>query len=395
MKKMILTLLAVFGGFTAVSAADLYVRDLGAGGAYATVSEAITAASDGDRIIIRPKSGGVPYLENISVNKSLTFVCEINYSKYLIQGTVQIVPAAGRVVAFHNLSVTGTISTTSNSPAGGRMRVNIFNSVVNGEASFDDNNVSVTISGTSVSGNLSLVHGIVTGNDLSNSIVYLNGDATTDLATTPVYAIGNKVKGFSLSSNTYAFHLYNNFVYTSNNTPIAIAAIKPGSVNLIQNNTVVVYSSITNNLISIASGAGQSGVVSIFNNILNGASAAYKVYNPGATITAYLYYNQSTSSMTNVFGVTSANNTGYANLTVNEMNGNATGANTNAGNPEEEYHDLDLTRNDIGNTGGSNAWANYWPANAAAKPQVYFLSTPRRVYTGGTNFTIEGGAFSK
>lgn len=61
MKKQLLfsTIAMLFS--VVASAADLYVRDFGAGGAYSSISAAITAAVDGDRIIIQPKAGGIPY----------------------------------------------------------------------------------------------------------------------------------------------------------------------------------------------------------------------------------------------------------------------------------------------------------------------------------------------
>mgnify|MGYP002479593447 CR=1 FL=1 len=61
--KRQLFFMALAGLFSSIaSAADLYVRDLGAGGAYSSISAAITAATNGDRIIIRPKAGSLPYI---------------------------------------------------------------------------------------------------------------------------------------------------------------------------------------------------------------------------------------------------------------------------------------------------------------------------------------------
>ena len=86
MKKIVL-FSAIASLFTTItSAADLYVRENGANGAYATVSAAITAATNGDRIIIKPKTANAAYVENITINKSLTFVSETNYQKYKLQG---------------------------------------------------------------------------------------------------------------------------------------------------------------------------------------------------------------------------------------------------------------------------------------------------------------------
>jgi pectin methylesterase-like acyl-CoA thioesterase len=82
MKKQLLFIAFASLVTSIASATDLYVRNLGAGGAYSTVSAAIAAASDGDRIIIKPKTTGTgAYVENLTINKSLTFVSETIYNR--------------------------------------------------------------------------------------------------------------------------------------------------------------------------------------------------------------------------------------------------------------------------------------------------------------------------
>ena len=88
-----------------------------------------------------------------------------------------------------------------------------------------------------------------------------------------------------------------------------------------------------------------------------------------------------------------SNNSGSVNMNFSETAFTVTGMNVNAGNPDVSYTDLDLTRNDAGHYGGSNSWANYWPANADTKPQVNYLVTPR-IISGGT-LNINGSGFSK
>ena len=129
MKKQLLFI--IVGLISSIAtAADLYVRNAGAGGAYSSVSAAVTASSNGDRIIIQPKSNGSAYVENVTINKSLTFVSETIYNKYFIQGTITINPAAGRVVTISNLS-SGNFTiynVVARAPTtGGRATINLFN----------------------------------------------------------------------------------------------------------------------------------------------------------------------------------------------------------------------------------------------------------------------------
>lgn len=81
--------------------------------------------------------------------------------------------------------------------------------------------------------------------------------------------------------------------------------------------------------------------------------------------------------------------------TMNLTTGVSSGAIINAGINDDEYQDLDLTRNDIGPLGGSNSWMNYWPSNAGNKPRVMFLNTPRKVYSGTTTIQAEATGISK
>ena len=133
MKKQLL-FIAIAGFFSSMAnAADLYVRDLGAGGAFPTISAAIAQASDGDRIIIRPKSGGVAYVENLSINKSLSFVSETNFSKYILQGAITITPAPGRTVTINNVQISGNgLISIPEETLVGRTTLNLLNSSTSG-----------------------------------------------------------------------------------------------------------------------------------------------------------------------------------------------------------------------------------------------------------------------
>lgn len=372
-----------------IKAADLYVRDLGAGGAYSTISAAISAANDGDRIIIRPKTGNVPYLESLSINKSLTFVSETNFTKYYIQGSIIIVPAANRVITINNMySLQSSIATTSTTITGGRCTINILNSVADIIDLDNTKNVSTNIYGSTFN-SLSFLHGKVTGNTYTS--IYL-GDDIAPLADSSVYIIANKGGSTESATKSYPVNIMNNDlgVNGSNLPALLISDIKPASTNVVQNNKLL----SSNTPFKIT--ASLSGNIAITNNILDSNySGNLKIDVSTLPPTVIATYNISSTSFSTSGVDIQDNNTAYGSYTLNLNNLTSSGAIINAGIPDEEYQDLDLTRSDIGPLGGSNSWTNYWPSNAGNKPRVMFLNTPRRVYQGTGSIQAEATGISK
>ncbi|KFF00030.1 hypothetical protein [Chryseobacterium luteum] len=388
-KLLIVVLTGLFS--TTAFAADLYVRNAGAGGAYSTVSAAIAAASNGDRIIIQPKTNGTAYVENLTINKSLTFVSETNYNRYFIQGTITINPAAGRVVTISSLS-SGNFTTynvvTSGATTGGRTTINLYNCYLN-NVNTNQANTTTNISGCTVLGTITLSHGRATSNKAQYINVY---SPTTDTspATSDIELYGNKSDfGISNNQSNYNFKFYNNFC-----AGFFVYAIKTGSANEIINNTV--YNPNPGDLgpFHINLNNGNTGNIAIMNNAASFVAGATDVCiknNNNATVTAT--YNLFTNAFVTEGAMIQSNNSGSVNMNFNNTEYTISGMNANAGNPAVSYTDLDLTRNDAGHYGGSNSWANYWPADSGGKPQVNYLLTPRTISSG--TLDISGSGFSK
>lgn len=399
--------MAVAGLFASMaSAADLYVRDGGAGGAFSTISAAIAQSSDGDRIIIRPKSSSLPYVENLTIDKSLSFVSETNFSKYILQGAITVTPAAGRIVTINNLQISGIgIISVPAETTNGRTTLNLLNSTVAGVHTAQVN-ATLNMSGC-ITGAVNLSHGRCTANRVTSITVY-----ATALDSSPsdddIEIIANAMIGtgavFSMDQKSYALRFFNNFL----NGFMEIGGIKTGSSNEIANNfiqsttggSMSYYSSINLSLV-----ANNPAVFSIVNNVLNYTVNSYVGYRPvyvtGAGVSAYVFYNVCNSNQyVGSFYVTglagAGNNVSSSNWTVNHNNYTVSGtAIVNAGNPEDDYADIDLSINDRGPAGGSNAWANYWPSPEGNKPQVNYLKTPRRIYTGTQEMNAQGSGYSK
>lgn len=387
--------MAIAGLFSTVtSAADLYVRATGANGAYTTVSAAITAAANGDRIIIQPKTDGSAYIENLTINKSLTFVSETNFNKYFIRGTININPAAGRVVTISNLNsgnftIYNVIATGATT--GGRTTINLFNCNLN-NVDATPANITTNMSGCTVGGYVVFSHGRMTGNRVQRMTAY-NTSSDTSLATDDVEIIGNATTSTIANQQTsYNFKFYNNFT-----SGFGVYATKAGGSNEIVNNTIydpnggdVAPIYITGN-----GDPGSGGNVAIMNNAISFVVAQTNacIHSDNiATVTAS--YNVSTNAFVVEGTITQSNNTGAVNMNFNNTAYTVTGGNVNAGNPAVQYTDLDLTRNDAGHYGGSNSWANYFPADNGGRPQVNYLIVPRTILSTGT-LNVSGSAYSK
>jgi hypothetical protein len=396
MKKQLL-FIAIASLFTSMaSAADLYVRDLGAGGSYSTISAAITAANDGDRIIIRPKAGSLPFIENLTIDKSLSFVSEINFSKYILQGTITVTPAAGRVITINNLQISGnnTISVSADT-TGGRTTLNLLNSTTAG-VNAGVANTSLNMSGCTSAG-ITMTHGRITGNKMT-SININTPTIDTDPSTDDIEIIANafSVSGTAiyLNQKNYNFRILNNFAGTGY---ISVLAVKNGSTNEIINN--VISSTNTSNAnysIQVSSPAEFNGLISILNNVFYYMGPTYGTFYPvtASGVSCYVYYNISNYSVT-MPSITNSGDNNTASISLNTTTYTVNGLTANTGSPEDDFADIDLSRNDRGNYGGSNSWTNYWPTAVGNKPQVNYLNTPRRIYTGTTEMNATGSGYSK
>jgi len=388
--------MAVAGLFSSMaSAADLYVRNLGAGGAYATVSAAITAAANGDRIIIQPKSNGSAYVENLTINKSLTFISETTYNKYFIQGSITITPSAGRVVTFHNLS-SGNFTiynvTVTGATTGGRTTLNLYNCFLN-NVDATPANTTTNMSGCNVGGYVYFSHGRITGNS-AQSITAYNTSADSVLAADDVEVIANSAT-FTIANqqSSYNFKFYNNFT-----SGFGVYACKTTGSNQIVNNTVYQPNGgdVAPIYIALNGDAGTGGNIAIMNNAISFVVAQTNacIQNSGSVAVVTASYNVATNAFVTEGTITQSNNTGSANMNFSNTAYTVTGMNVNAGNPSVLYTDLDLTRNDAGHYGGSNSWANYWGPDSGAMPQINYLLTPRVILNTNTlNVTASG--FSK
>lgn len=429
MKKLTFTFLFSFVSVLAF-ATDLFVKEFGGGGAYSNISDAIAAASSGDRILIVPKSGSAPYIENLTINKQLQFLSATNGSMFTVQGNITIganlptnshIVFDGMQISIGNITIAGTSSTNP-------ISVTIVNCSLNSGVVTLTKNINATIANSSISVPVGLTtspavqfsKGKFLGNVVSAEVVGIS--VIDDIASLDsTFIVGNRIslvnstgntgqKGIYWNNNTQFFYISNNFVnstlvsYLGTITVYALIDIykaKDGNnaseSNNILNNTLRYAASPSSNsnisFIGISSSSSLSSYTNIFNNLIQfpyGTSSARcnALRVSGSPQVSYNILNCATqfnSTYNNVpapIGPGNATIPGIVSLT---SNGCPVSTLVNAGHPDPVFSDLDLTRNDIGPCGGSyNITTNFHTNGPAGSARVHWLQAPRRVLQGAT-----------
>ncbi|MDX2002892.1 MAG: hypothetical protein SFW35_10700 [Chitinophagales bacterium] len=385
------------------NAADLAVAQNGTGGAYASITDAYNAATNGDRIIITPQSGNSPYVENLTISKSLQFISGVEGQQFTIQGTITINAAAGREVTFIGMrNLVGNISGNTTSPVGTRCKVNIVNcTFLNGNVAFDYDNWDINLISSEIKGTVTYRYGKVIGNIIDcdslpyTPVITVNTDANPSNDT--LLIIGNKIyvgtdfyccytsAGIYWTSSSQYFSFMNNYIthipsYGSTAHGIYVSNAKSSSTgtNTIVNNTITSL-----NTIGITYGIYTPSVTNalyvIKNNVLKAPTFSNPLYGFGGV--SFNYTNTG-----NLGGSLINDGTNNLTATINlDADGRLLAGSDpiNAGDADSSYYDINLTRNDAGAYGGSFTLDNFHPFYTGAA-RVYFLNAPRRVTIGNT-----------
>lgn len=432
MKKMKLYLcLAVSLVILHVQAADLCVNELGTGGCYSSIIAAIAAASDGDRILIEPKPGGVPYVESFTINKSLQLLSNVEGQKWVLEGNVTIATATGRnITILHMKNLNGYITTNSN-VSGTRCRIQVADcELENGYMYFYHTGLDVLVASNVVkNGYITLRYGNVFGNEVvmnsggyffapidgvNAGISYLGDGVASDT----FFIVGNRVinnvtgssstsfGGISINNSGRFQYVANNYYYVSaatgfNHYGIYLNNAKndPSVTHKIFNNTVRGNLSQTSGTIVGITiyNTPSSARIEAYNNLVLGTTSA-------SVTKACLNYSSSSSMLTASYNIS---NIPFLGLTNNGTNNLATtttintttaqiisGDAINGGHPDPMFSDLDLSRNDAGVWGGSYSHANFFPIPVSGAARVAFVRAPNYLLLGDP-LNILGNSFDR
>jgi len=410
MKTRILLFLVAIVTTFGVRAADLIVEEFGTFPTYPSLNAAITASTNGDRIVVKNRAGDIPWIENITISKSLTFVSYTNNTQWIMQGTITIATADGREINFIGMKNTAggfVVGTTSGANRG--TKVNIMDcNLVSGTIALGNNTIETNVVSSKLdNGQVVLNSGNVIGNYInftgSGSSLYYQNNLT--FAGDTCFIVGNKVlnsytSGESLhaGSSGQVLHIRNNYV-THAYMGIAVSqGVGTGVQNLIWNNTIF-SSTCSFGSYSVYLGSLTTGSVwEVMNNVVDETNNcnSYGLYretgSTGATVNAY-YNHVDPSHTTEIYGTFTfqGNNTTTADIVLDSEGQITTGASAiNGGNPAQPFYDLDLTVGDAGCYGGSYTLNNFFPLFTGSS-RVYFVKFPFNVRQGSTlNFKAYG-----
>ncbi len=395
-------------------ATDRIVEEFGVSPTYPNVAAAVSAAVNGDRIIIKNRAGDIPWIENITIDKSLEFLSYANDGYFVVQGTYNIAPADGRVVLINGMRNTaGSIGAAAGSSSVRGTRVRVVDSYfVNGGINLANTFFDADVVGcTLVNGTVSICFGNVVGNDIDGSNISdeaISVSTTSSGATIDTCAIiGNKVKskvsyeGIFGSSFGQIFHIRNNYIQHGwmgievYEGPVSTAA------NLIWNNTVIGYTG-SSTIYGINFANTNSGTIwEVMNNAVgatwSGGSTRGINNDSGNSGQINVYYNHvnATTSVPIDVGFTFSGNNTIDQPVVVYSDGtflNAPAA-IDGGNPAAPFYDLDLTTGDAGAYGGSYTLTNFFPLQSGAA-RVFMTGHPFNVRQGST-LRVRATAFDR
>ena len=412
-----------------LGAADLIVEENGVLPNYSTIQAAVDAANPGDRIFVKNQSGGIPYLENVTINKSIELLPFTANGNFLVFGNYTITPSAVNFTATYNYvrivgmkNEDGNINAITNNTTANVIRIDLHgNELEDGSFNILSTGYESHISGNKLHvGNIRTREATITGNQLSG-LIEVNDAAATVGPNEPeyLYIVGNRIATdmgsftggrIQWTNSSHSFFISNNFLSSNANGAIIIVDMNSSATpNRILNNAMeqsttfgyagilVTYGLILSDRLQIRNNAMHDG----YDGDDNGEDEYLVNFAGGVASTAlveisYNVHQGLEEGLTNAPGhVLLAHNT-EASVTfdIDNFTGESTAVEVvDEGHPGAEHIDLDLTRNDRGVAGGSFHFDNFFPILTGAA-RVYLVKAPRTVIQGST-FDAEAEAHDR
>lgn len=412
--KTLFSLILLFCS-TSIFATDLVVESFGIAPAYSDIQSAINAAANGDRILIRSRPGGIPWIQPLSINKNIELLSYDNDTMFYYQGDVTIdVSTATEVTIISMRNTNGDILLTGTGTTKS-CKLTLLDSYINGNLDLDNDHLVLECAGSEIRGYIHYSHGNIIGNLVQNGISFIGQTGTYPNEKAKI--IGNQCYSqVMIEDGNYNFHIYNNLVdiyrYGYQAAFPVMSFETTGSSafqNFIYNNSLkweqqqsrLIYGTV---VLSIKTRAGTGHITEIMNNTIYGryvynasATTLYGIERDGGNGTVNLYFNH--FDLTNRFEPAKvANIRQYYTFTADFSNSNTTTTHSqttviDGGNPAPAFYDLDLTPNDAGAYGGSYTLDNFFPLHTGSA-RVYMIDYPFNVRQGST-LNIEASSFDR
>ena len=417
--KQIIVAFAMLFWFLGAFARVLEVRNDFRAGSFASIREAVENASANDTIFLVPKAGSNdPWAaKNVLIEKPLVFLGP-QAGRLKIDGLMSVLLKNNVFTEFEisniEMNQVGIVGESYTSQLNFSVKINnckiaqlnmgscnvqIFSSEIN---AIDASNCSFSkiigskINGTNssykgynkVSDSLLVVGNILTGNHhlsyYAKQAIFLNNYITPD-------GSGNKI--FDAINNCDKKVIVNNFFdfrsFSSSFFQISATDYQDSLYNLYLSNLFLInsnygsnnyfYDCLFKNNLVVVSGVGENNFGSNFIPITSYFGNTQKNYN-------YANFNQAIGNQKASGGLVivpdSLGQVFDSTYTINK------------GIAWPEFSDVDLTRNDIGPSGGPFPISNFWGAGAG-KASLYWVDLPWKVLGGNTPIKIKATSGSK
>jgi hypothetical protein len=407
-----------------MNAAILVVKEYGVNATYSSISAALTASANNDTIVVYDKPSGQQWIENLTIDKNLTFLHPTQDTRFKAPGSITIVPKAGMdlyIIGWDlngnsiGVSATGATATSSNRA---KITVADCNNIGNLDLNIDWVDARIFYNQTNFSGTLYFRHGMAIANVIAQGI-YTIPETTTAAQTDSLLIVGNKAKYCFFDSKECGV-IANNYFSNANASPSGFWG-DPGNGNALSirnhNQSANAYLSIVNNTIINNGGGGPTrmglaitncGTVSnikIINNLVCafGGGTNYGVWFETYSGLPFISHNYINTQNNALYCSLSFNNElNYTSATLNAFGsidtwGRASSGNTNLinkGNYLGEYYDIDLTRNDIGTYGGPYSIDNYL-TSGTGKGKVLYVNIKHQLTNLNQILNVKGSAGAK
>ncbi|MBS1941073.1 MAG: hypothetical protein JST38_09370 [Bacteroidetes bacterium] len=332
-------------------------------GTYNTISSAIAASSDGDRILVEAAN----YPERIAVSKSITFLPALEGGRYTLEA-LRLDGADGKAVHISGMRLTDNIAdigtystrTTFTMVDSYARSVMLYNPYIHVELYRDTILTTVLLSsGRLVGCTIPSVAG-------TPAVIAVDG---TSLLPDDLAFIGNVIGLTNSGSISIAsdklFRMENNFIRTTGTSSGLSIARTTGlftPLSTVINNTF--YKPVSAGTVAVTNSNSQQFALLVANNAT--------INFPDGAAQGFAGWTQLVQSH-NLYAAPS-----WIDLTTGQSL--AATPLIDAGDPDPRYLDLDLTTNDVGCYGGSNSRANFtMPMGSAV---VGFMQAPRVVSQG-------------
>lgn len=382
-------------------AVDLVVQESGPVGTYASIGAAVSAASDGDRILIVNRPGGLPWQENIFINKSLELLPGVDGTRFLVSGNYTFsASTSGKVMKIVGMENELGNITANNAAAGARTQVSIIGCDLQGTINFNRNYYDVTIAHNIIVGDVFLYFGKVIGNSMPGYTINVATD--NSLSNDYVEIIGNRAGEINWTSTSHFFSIQNNYIWNNvngNANCIRIDNVRNSGnlTNEIINNSLTTSATgTTQYVLYLTTFSASAARINILNNAVDDvtSSTVYGIRANSVTASIYAGYNHVDPACFNELSNIADDGTNRLSnsFSINSIGQAVGGVTSNGGHPANAYYDIDLTRNNAGAWGGSFTQENYFPITDG--PHVYYVRWPRGIFQGST-LNVEADAYDR